>query len=126
VAVDFIGLLLEDEGFNCIITMTDCMGSDIQVVPTRTDISAEDFVQLFFDHWYCKNSLPLEFISDRDKLFVSHFWRRLTKIAGVKPGMSTAFHPETDGSSEQTNKTVSQCLRYHITRNQKDWVQALP
>ena len=69
VAIDFIRLLPEDEGFNCIVTMTDRSGSDVRVVPTRTDISAEDFAQLFFNHWYCENRLPLEFISDWDKLF---------------------------------------------------------
>ena len=126
VAMDFIGPLPEDEGFDCIVTMTDWMGSDIQIVPTRMDISAEEFAQLFFDHWYCENGLPLEFISDRDKLFVSRFWRALTRITGIKLGMSTAFHPETDGSSERTNKTVNQCLRYHVTRNQQGWVRALP
>ena len=126
VAIDFIGPLPEDEGFDCIVTMTDRLGADIRVVPTRTDISAEDFAGLFFDHWYCENGLPLEFISDRDKLFVSRFWRRLSKLAGVKLGMSTAFHPETDGASERTNKTVNQCLRYHVTRNQRGWARALP
>jgi hypothetical protein len=126
VAVDFIGPLPEDEGFDCIVTMTDRAGSDIQVVPTRMDISAEDFAQLFFDHWYCEHGLPLEFISDRDKLFVSRVWKQLTKVTGIKLGMSTAFHPETDGSSERTNKTVNQCLRYHVSRNQKGWVRALP
>ena len=126
VAVDFIGPLPEDEGFNCIVSMTDRTGADIQVVPTRMDISAEDFAQLFFDHWYCEHGLPLEFILDRDKLFVSKFWKTLTKTTGVKLGMSTAFHPETDGASERTNKTVNQCLRYHVTRNQKGWVRALP
>ena len=126
VAVDFIGPLPDDEGFDCIVTMTDRTGSDVRVVPTRMDISAEEFAQLFFDHWYCENGLPLEFISDRDKLFVSRFWRRLSKVAGIKLGMSTAFHPETDGASERTNKTVNQCLRFHVTRNQKGWVRALP
>ena len=124
--MDFIGPLPEDEGFNCIVTMTDWMGLDIQIVPTRMDIAAEDFAQLFFDHWYCENSLPLELILDRDKLFVSRFWKALTKITGIKPGISTAFHLETDEASEQTNKTVNQCLRYHVTRNQQGWVRALP
>ena len=90
------------------------------------DVSAEDFAQLFFDHWYCKHGLPREVISDRDKLFISGIWKVLTKTAGVKLGMSTAFHPEMDRSSEQTNKMINQCLRYHVTRNQKGWVQALP
>jgi len=40
--------------------------------------------------------------------------------------MSTAYHPETDGSSERTNKTVIQALRYHVEWNQQGWVKALP
>ena len=126
VAIDFIGPLPEDEGYDCIVTMTDRSGADIRIVPTRTDLSAEDFADVFFDHWYCENGLPLEIISDRDKLFISRFWKRLTQVAGVKLGMSTAFHPETDGASERTNKTMNQCLRYHVTRNQEGWVRALP
>ena len=35
-------------------------------------------------------------------------------------------HPQSDGSSERTNKTVNQCLRFHVERNQKNWVKALP
>ncbi|GEM07631.1 transposase [Rhodotorula toruloides] len=35
--------------------------------------------------------------------------------------MSTEFHPETDGRSEQTNKTVIQVLRQYVSRQQKDW-----
>ena len=34
VAINFIGPLLEDEGFDCIVTMTDQTGADIRVIPT--------------------------------------------------------------------------------------------
>ena len=40
--------------------------------------------------------------------------------------MSSAYHPETDSSSERTNKTVIQCIRFAVERNQKGWVRALP
>ena len=40
--------------------------------------------------------------------------------------MSSAYHPQTDGASERSNKTINQSLRYHIRRNQKGWVRALP
>jgi len=40
--------------------------------------------------------------------------------------MSSSYHPETDGSSERSNKTVEQAPRYHVDRNQKGWVKALP
>jgi hypothetical protein len=35
VAIDFIGPLPEDQGYNCIVTMTDRSGSDVCIVPTR-------------------------------------------------------------------------------------------
>ena len=126
VAMDFIGPLPEDEGYNCILSMTDRVGSDVRIVPTRTNIAADELALLFFKNWYCENGLPADIISDRDKLFVSKFWKALMKLMGVSLKMSTAFHPETDGSSERTNKTINQCLRYHVQRNQKGWVKSLP
>ena len=126
VAIDFIGPLPEDDGKNSIIIFTNRLGSDIQLVPSRTDISAEDLAYLFFDRWYCENGLPSEIISDRDKLFVSRFWKSLHKLTGVKLKLSSAYHPETDGASECTNKTVNQALRYHVEHNQLGWVHALP
>ena len=106
--------------------MTDCLGSDIRIVPTHTNINAEDLALLFFNHWYCENGLPKDIISDQDKLFVSKFWRALHKLTGVKLKLSSAYHPETDGSSERSNKTINQCIRYHVRRNQKGWVRTLP
>jgi hypothetical protein len=48
------------------------------------------------------------------------------RLSGIKQKSSTSYHPETDGASERTNKTVIQCLRYHVERNQRGWVKALP
>ena len=126
IAIDFVGPLPEDDGFNCIVAMTDRLGADVRIVPTRTDISAEEFAAIFFEHWYCENGLPLEIVSDRDTLFVNTFWKTLHKLTGVKLRMSTAFHPQTDGSSERTNKTIIQSLRFYVSRNQRGWAQALP
>ena len=126
IAMDFIGLLKEDQGHNCILSITDRIGADIRIIPTRIAISAENLAVLFFNNWYCENGLPLDIISDRDKLFMSRFWNALTALCGVKLKMSTAYHPETDGSSEWTNKTINQSLRFHVDHQQKGWVCALP
>ena len=126
VTIDFIGPLPPDSGFDAICTATDPLGADLRIWATRTDITAEEFAQDFFDNWYCENGLPLRIISDRDKLFTSAFWSALHKLTGVKLNLSSAFHPQTDGSSERTNKTVIQSLRYHVARNQRGWARALP
>lgn len=63
-------------------------------------ISAKDFAQLFFDHYFCKNGLLTEIMSDHDKLFVSCFWSALHWLTEVKLKLSTAYHLETNGASE--------------------------
>ena len=56
---------------------------------------------------------------------MSRFWKALHKLTGIKLKMSTAYHPETDGASERTNKTVNQALHFHVEHNQLGWVHAL-
>lgn len=73
-----------------------------------------------------ENGLPTDIVSDRDKLFVSWFWKALTKLTGVKFKMSSAYHLEMDNSSQHSNKTINQLLHYHVQCNQKGWVWALP
>lgn len=126
VFIDFVGPLPEDKGFNYLCTMTDQLVADVKLIPCRSEITAEDFAKIFFDHWYCDNSLPLKIVSDRDRLFTSKFWHALHKISGMKLKLSSAFHPQTDGLSERTNKTVIQALRYNVERTQTGWVDALP
>jgi len=69
--MDFIGPLPLDEGFGCILSITDCIGADVHIVPTRTNITADELAVVFFDNWYCENGLPTDIVCDWDKLFVS-------------------------------------------------------
>jgi hypothetical protein len=126
VAMDFIGPLPKDDGYDMILTFTDCLGSDIRLVPTVSTLTAEQLAEIFFHHLYCKNGLPLEIVSDCNKLFLAHFWKRLHALTGVKLKMSSSYHPKTDGSSERTNKTVIQCIHYVVEQDQKGWACTLP
>ncbi len=57
---------------------------------------------------------------------MSCFWHYLTLLMEIKHKASTSFHPQSDGSNKQTNKTLIQSLRFHVGRNQTGWVAALP
>jgi hypothetical protein len=58
IAMDFIGPLPLDGNSDCILSITDRLGADVRIIPTKINISAEDLALLFFDHWYCENGLP--------------------------------------------------------------------
>ena len=126
ISMDFIRPLPLDQGHDTILTITDRLRSDICIIPTSSSLTAKELAVLFFNKWYCENGLPSDIVSDRDKLFMSNFWKHLTILTGIKCKASTSFHPQSNRVSEQTNKTVNQCICFHIERNQKGWVHALP
>ena len=51
-------------------------------------------------------------ITDWNLKFLSRFWTALFKKLGVEFLYSTAYHPQSDGSSERTNQTVEIVLRF--------------
>lgn len=126
VTLDFVGPLPMDEGFNQFRSMTCRAGADIQILPTRMNQTDKDFARIFFRDWYCENSLPYKIITDCNVTFTSAFWKALMKLTGVKHKTSTSFHPQTDGASEHSNKTIVQCIHYHVDCLQTGWVSALP
>ena len=122
VLLNFIGPLPVDEGFDCILTITGRLGSELQIIPTNTTLTAKECAVIFFNNWYCENGLPDNIISDRDKLFVSKFWAHLMILTGIKHRLSSSYHPQSNGARERTNKTVNQCVCFHVEHNQKGWV----
>jgi len=45
---------------------------------------------------------------------------------GIDWKMSTAFHPQTDGQTEQMNASMEHYLRVLVNHQQDDWVKWLP
>ena len=66
-------------------------------IPTETMATMEDTARLFLDDIYKLQGLPEGIISDRDSKFTGNFWQALFEALGTRLGVSTAFHPPTDG-----------------------------
>lgn len=64
-------------------------------------------------------------MSDRDPRFTAQVWTNLFALAGTTLQFSTPAHPQTDGASERTIRTVKQMLRAteHLG---PDWTLRLP
>ena len=122
VALDFIVQLPKDKhGYNAILTFTDRLTKMVHFVKCKTTINAEHTAQLFLENVFRLHGLPETLISDRGSIFVSRFWKEIWRALGMNLTYSTAYHPQTDGQSERTNRTLEQYLRQYVSRNQGDW-----
>jgi transposase InsO family protein len=130
VGIDFVGPLplSQDRNgeYDSITVVIDLLTAMVHLVPSRTNYTAREIAELVFAEIYKLHGLPKAIVSDRDVLFTSTFWTHLNKLIGVKLKMSSAYHPETDGSTERANRTIGQMLRSCISPNQRDWVARLP
>jgi hypothetical protein len=70
--------------------------------------------------------LPRFIVSDRDPKFTSRFWKTLFDQLGTTLAMFTVNHPQTDGQTERTNRTLEEMLRSIIGYEQTDWQDYLP
>ena len=130
IGMDFVGPLPESgnrDGLFDSITVVICLlTSMVHLIPSRTNYNTSQLAELMFENIYKLHGLPKNIISDRDVLFTSTFWGQLHRLIGTKLRMSSSYHPQSDGSTERANRTITQMLRQCVHPNQKDWVAKLP
>lgn len=112
-------------GFDSIVTFVDRLSKQVHFAPVKKQINAEELVVVFRKTIYRLHGLPKVIITDRDERFVSKFWRSLFSSLGTELRFSTAYHPQTDGQSERTNRLLEECLRHFINPRQDDWDEYL-
>jgi len=128
VAVDFVtGLPTTTDGYNAIATWTDKLTKMVHLVPYRfDDSSALNIAKMYLDHIWRLHGAPMQIVCDRDPRLVSSFFRDFSKLLGTKVSPTTAFHPQGDGQSENTNQTMEQVLRALIDNpHDTKWDQLL-
>ncbi|GJV26289.1 putative reverse transcriptase domain-containing protein [Tanacetum coccineum] len=57
-----------------------------------------EYVRLYLNEIVARHGMPILIISDRDSHFTSRFWQSMQEALGTRLDMSTAYHPQTDGS----------------------------
>lgn len=126
VSIDFIMELPRTvSGHDAVVVVVDRMSKMVHIAPTTSNVNSEEFAQLFLDNVVRLHGLPTELVTDRGSQFISNFWKTLCEKLGMRRAMSTAFHPQTDGQTERTNRVLEDMLRHYISPTCDDWDEHL-
>ena len=126
VGMDFIGPFPEVAGHNYLWVVICRMMSMVHLIPVNMRTTASQLSTVYMREVVRLHGLPSSIVSDQDPKFMSKWWCELHRIMGTKLLMSTSFHPQMDGATEQANRSVGQMFRAMICPDQKDWVEKFP
>lgn len=125
ISMDFIEGLPKVAHKSIILTIVDRFSKYAHFITLSHPFTAQSVAQVFFDNIVHLHGFPKSIVSDRDKIFTSHFWKDLFRLASVKLQMSTAYHPQSNGQTEVVNQTIEMYVRCLCGDRVRAWPQWL-
>ena len=125
-SMDFITDLPPSRGYDAILVIVDQgLTKGIILIPCTKTITAEETATLLLENLYKRFGLPDKLLSDRGPQFASKTFVELLRLLGVKSALSTAYHPQTDGTTERVNQEIETYLSIYCAAHPEEWTTAL-
>jgi transposase InsO family protein len=95
------------------------------LIPMAKNLTQEGAGQLLLDNLYKQFGLPDEMLSDRGPQFAAKAFCELLKLLEIKSNLTMAYHPQTDGATEQVNQEIEAYLSIYCSAHPTEWKNSL-
>ena len=126
ISIDLVTGIPKVQKCDAILTVVDRFSKERHYIGTTKELNAKGLADLFLKHVWKHHGLPQSIVSDCGSQFINDFWGFLCKKLSITAQLLTAWHPETDGQTEQINGVMEQYLCAFVNYLQDDWLNWLP
>ena len=109
-----------------VMVVIDKLTRYVMYIPLGDRATAQEVFGALDARWLAIFGPPSAIISDRDSRFTSHFWVGLWNGLRAQLKLSTAFHPQTDGQTENANRVLITALKSSVDSSGLNWATMLP
>ena len=100
----------KSNGIDAIVVIVNQFMKMIRLKATTTNISSEEIAKIYKDKIWKLHGILRKILSDRGPQFASKFIEEFTKALETTKQLSTAYHPQMDGQTEQINQEIGTFL----------------
>ena len=108
--IDFMGPFLPSNGNQYILVVVDYVSKWIEVVALPSNDSRV-VLKFLKKHIFTRFGTPREIISHGGKHFIYNIMKNLVAKYSIHHKVATAYHPQTSGQVEMSNREVQQIMR---------------
>lgn len=121
ISMDFIEGLPKYKGKDTILVVVDRYNKYAHFLILAHPCKVAQVAALYLDNIYKLHGTPGSIVSDKDKVFLSLFWKELFSLLQTKLLFSSTYHPQTNRLTERVNKCLENYTRHMTSQKPSDW-----
>lgn len=122
--IDFMGPFVSSYGNQYILVAVDYVSKWVEAAAFPTN-DAKVVLQFLKKKIFTQFGTPRVIISDGGSHFCNKYFEKLLEKYGIKHKISTAYHPQTSGQVEISNREIKRILEKTVNASRRDWASRL-
>ena len=118
--IDFMGPFPASYNNLYILLAVDYVSKWVEAIPTRTN-DAKVMARFLRSNIFSRFGTPRALITDNDTHFCNKVIDKVLQKYGVRHRTSLAYHPQSNGQAEVSNREIKYILEKTVNSSRKDW-----